>query len=161
LMIGAMFTLEVAWILFLVYAFVRLLLPGSRQADVREVVRLDFCRRRHQPRRPAQARIRLGPLSTNHGSRDQFHFTKYLGQSLIFWTTPDAALRRSKIAAHVEGQYDSNPSRVCRTTPRPMGPIRGSCGTDCCDSASRFRCRSGRPMDHLRKHCSTDDCNAV
>jgi hypothetical protein len=30
LMIGAMFTLEVAWILFLVYAFVRLLLPGSR-----------------------------------------------------------------------------------------------------------------------------------
>ena len=30
LMIGAMFTLEVAWILFLAYAFVRLLLPGSR-----------------------------------------------------------------------------------------------------------------------------------
>ena len=30
LMIEAMFTLEVAWMLFLVYAFVRLLLPGSR-----------------------------------------------------------------------------------------------------------------------------------
>jgi hypothetical protein len=29
-MIEAMFTLEVAWMLFLVYAFVRLLLPGSR-----------------------------------------------------------------------------------------------------------------------------------
>src|SRR5215467_9380916 len=31
--------------------------------------------------------------------------------SAIFWTTPDAALRWSKIAAHVQGQYDSNPSR--------------------------------------------------
>jgi hypothetical protein len=59
------------------------------------------------------------------------------------------------------GQYDANPSRICRTTPRPMGHLRGSRDTDCCDSASRFRCRSGRPMDHIRNHCSTDDCNAV
>ena len=44
--------------------------------------------------------------------------------SVIFWTTPDRALRWSKIAANVQGQYDSSPSRVCRTTPRPMGPIR-------------------------------------
>src|SRR5436190_1723005 len=46
---------------------------------------------------------------------------------------------------------------ACRTTPRPMGHLQGSCGTDCCDSASRFRCRSGRSMDHLRNHCSTVD----
>ena len=45
---------------------------------------------------------------------------------------------------------------VCRTTPRPMGHLLGSCGTDCCESASRFRCWSGCPMDHLCNHCSTD-----
>jgi hypothetical protein len=28
----------------------------------------------------------------------------------------------------MQGQYDSNPSRVSRTTPRAMDDLRGSCG---------------------------------
>jgi hypothetical protein len=34
LMIGAMVVVEVAWILFLIYAFVRFALPGARWAHV-------------------------------------------------------------------------------------------------------------------------------
>jgi hypothetical protein len=49
--------------------------------------------------------------------------------------------------APLRNQYDSNPSRVCaRTTPRPMVDLYDSCGTDDCNSVSRFRCRTGRRM---------------